>query len=175
MENIGDILIVSSFQYLEITAKSKGTVVMKLRCWQHGRGILIHKKLAPHWIKRWRGLKWNDNLFRRILTVALGNVHKWMLRLMLGLGEDTDTSCLTHQVLIDGPAVLHHSGCTRDISLQNFHLQRKGQSQNGNVLFVQDTIRKFACLFCSMHFMHWAEFLNNYIRFSLSLVSLGNL
>lgn len=115
MENKGDVLIVSSFQYLEtVIAKSKGTLVMKLRCWQHGRSVLIRQKLASHWIKRRRGLKWNVNLFRRILTVALGNVRKWMLRLMFGLGEDTDTSCLTQQVLMDGPAVLHHSGCTSD-------------------------------------------------------------
>jgi len=129
-------------------------MVMKRRCWQHGRGVLVHRNLAPHWIKRQKGLKWNDNLFRRILIVTLGNVHKWMLRLMLGLGEDTDTSCLTQQVLMDGSAVLHHSGCTRDISLQNFHPQRKEQSQNGNVLFVQNTSWKNACSFCSVHFMH---------------------
>jgi len=84
-----------------------------------------------------------------------------MLCLMLGLGADTDTCCLKQQVPMDGPAVLHQSGCTGDISLQNFYPQRKGHGQNENVLFVQDTSWKFACSLHSVHFVQWAEFLNN--------------
>jgi len=87
------------------------------------------------------------------MTVALGNVHKWMLRLMLRLGEDIDTSCFTQQVLMDSPAVLYHNGCTRDILLQNFHPQRKGQTQKRNCV-VRTRHRLEACLFVSFCAFH---------------------
>jgi hypothetical protein len=78
----------------------------------------------------------------------------WMLRLMLGLGEDTEKK-LPHTTGTDGrssspaPEWLHERHFVAKLSPT-----AKGASpKKGNVLFLQNTGWKVACFVCSVHFL----------------------